>query len=121
MSKWWMAGCFALAACAHGAAGGGSGGFRVFYPEQQARVHQHFEVRPAATCNYDDGREARWATTGAQVESGALPPGLAIEDGAINGVPAKAGTYHAQIAFAGVTCAGKQQPDQHVDVTLVVR
>jgi hypothetical protein len=112
----------ALVACAHGgAASPESGGFRVFYPEHTAKVGGRFEVAPTATCKYDDGRDAHWATTGAHLESGELPPGIAIEDGALNGTPTKRGTFTARIAFAGVTCAGKQVSDQHVDVSVTVR
>ena len=118
MTKPWM---IMLAACASAASSGGGGGFRVFYPDQTAKVGKHFQAKPAADCKYDDGRDGRWATTGARLDSGDLPPGISIEDGALNGVPTKAGTYSAHITFAGVTCAGKQQGDQHVDVTLTVR
>jgi len=117
MTKCWL---IVLAACAS-AGSPDAGGFRVFYPDQAAKVGKHFQVKPAANCKYDDGRDGRWATTGARVDSGDLPPGISIEDGALNGVPSKAGSYSAHITFAGVTCAGKQQGDQHVDVTLTVR
>ncbi|HTR55709.1 MAG TPA: hypothetical protein VMJ10_33765 [Kofleriaceae bacterium] len=109
-----------LAACAHAGAADGNG-FGVAFPEQSAHVGKHFQVQPTATCRYEDGRDARWATTGARVESGQLPPGIAIEDGALNGVPTRPGTFHAQLVFAGVTCAGKQLGDQHVAVTVTVR
>ena len=114
-----------LAACAHtgGAVSGdeGGGGFRVFFHDSKAKVGKHFQAKPAAECRYDNGNDARWVIAGAKLESGELPPGLAIEDGAINGVPTKAGTYTAKITFSGVTCAGKQVDDQHVDVTLTVK
>lgn len=119
MGKRWVL-AVALAACTP-AGGGAGGGFRVFYPDQAAKAGEHVEIAPAATCNYPDGRQARWATTGAQVTSGALPPGVSIIDGAINGVPKQRGTFSARVTFAGVTCAGKAQPDQQVDVKLVVR
>ena len=117
MGKLWV---IAVVACAHGASPD-SGGFRVFYPDHTAKVGKHFQAKPTATCKYDDGRDGRWATTGARVESGELPPGLAIEDGAVNGIPTKPGTYTARVTFAGVTCAGKQLDDQHVDVNVTVR
>ena len=120
MGKHWLV-PIALAACAHAGPGSGSAGFRVFYPEQTARAGQHVELKPAADCNYDSGREARWTTTGAHVSTGALPPGVAIVDGALSGVPKQAGTFTATIVFEGVTCAGKPQPDQQVDVHVVVR
>ena len=117
-----------LVACAHtgttgggGDTGGGGGGFRVFFHDSKAKVGKHFQAKPAAECRYDNGNDARWVIAGAKVESGTLPPGLAIEDGAINGVPTQAGTYSAKIEFSGVTCAGKQVDDQHVDITLTVK
>ncbi len=109
----------ALASCGHGAAAS-SGGFRVFYPNDTAMLHTHFQLKPSATCTYDDGREARWETTGARIESGKLPPGLDLEDAAINGTATATGTFHARVLLSGVTCAGKAQPDQHVDVTITV-
>ena len=93
----------------------------MFYPDQPAKVGKHYQVKPSADCTHEDGSEARWATTGASVESGELPPGVSIEDGALNGTPTKPGTYHARLAVTGVTCASKPQPDQHVDVTVTVR
>jgi hypothetical protein len=120
MSKLWHAVVVGLVACAHGASPD-TGGFRVFYPDTAAKLGKHFQAKPAATCKYDDGRDGRWATTGARVDGGELPPGLVIEDGAINGVPTKAGAFTAHVAFTGVTCAGKPLEDQRVDVTIEVR
>jgi hypothetical protein len=118
----------ALAACAHTGAGGGSGGggggdggFRVFYPDTKAKVGKHFQAKPSAECKREDGTDARWSSTGARVESGELAPGLVIEDAAIGGIATKPGTYSAKITVTGVTCAGKPQPDQTVDVTITVR
>jgi hypothetical protein len=101
-------------------------GFRVTYPDAGAKglratKGKRLQAKPAATCFYPDGREARWASTGARVEQGALAPGLVLEDGAIGGVPTEAGVFSATIKFSGVTCAGKQEPDQHVDVAITVR
>ena len=105
---------------------GGDGGFRVFYPDAgtqglRAKKGARLHAKPAATCRYDDGREARWASTGARVEQGGLAPGLVLEDGAVGGVPTETGAFTATIAFTGVTCAGKPQPDQHVDLAITVR
>ena len=113
----------ALVACTPAGSGGagGSGGFRVFYPEAPAKVGKHFQVKPAADCKRDDGNDARWTSAGASIESGALPPGLELEDGAINGAPTKPGSYSARIAVTGVTCAGKAVDDQHVDVSITVK
>jgi len=116
-----------LAACTHASGAGGGpggdtgGGFRVFYPDTSAKVGKHFQAKPSADCKRDDGTDARWAATGARVASGELPPGLVIEDAAIGGVATKAGTYSAKITVTGVTCAGKPQPDQTVDVTIAVK
>lgn len=117
----WIAFVVVAACTPAGGGGAGSGGFRVFYPDQPAKVGKHFQVKPAADCKHDDGSDARWATGGANVESGDLPPGVGIEDGALNGTPSKPGTYHAKIAVTNVTCASKPMPDQHVDVTITVR
>jgi hypothetical protein len=110
-----------VAACTPAGGAAGSGGFRVFYPESPAKVGKHYQVKPSAECKRDDGSDARWTTGGASVESGALPPGLELEDGAINGSPTKPGTYSARVAVSGVTCAGKALPDQHVDVSITVK
>ena len=109
----------ALVACAH--ADAPAAGFRLSYPDTAAKVGTRFQLKPAATCNYADGRSARWTITGAHLESGELPPGLAIEDGAFSGLPTRAGTFTARIALSGVSCAGKPLADEHVDVTLTVR
>ncbi len=117
-----------LAGCAapRSPGGGGEVGFRVYYPDASAKglsakVGKRMQAKPAAACNYPDGREARWANTGASVEQGALPPGLVLEDGAIGGVPTQPGSADLTVKFAGVTCAGKPQGDQHVAVTINVR
>jgi hypothetical protein len=101
-------------------------GFRVFYGDPRAtsivvKAGSRMQTKPSATCTYPDGREARWANTGAKVDDGTLAPGLVLEDGAIGGVPSAAGTYTVTIKFAGVTCAGKPQGDQRVPVTITVR
>ena len=98
----------------------------MFYPDAgtkglQAKKGKRMQSKPAAACTYEDGREARWANTGASVEQGALAPGLVLEDGAIGGLPTEAGTFNATIKFGGVTCAGKPMGDQHVPVTITVR
>lgn len=113
--KWrWL---LVVAACAHAA---GPGGFKVTYPNDTALLHQHFQVKPQAQCKRDDGSDAHWAAAGARVDSGALPPGIGIEDGAINGTPSALGTFKARVVLTGVTCAGKTLPDQTVDVTITV-
>jgi hypothetical protein len=105
-----------FAACAHA----GGSGFRVFYATDTALAKTHYQVRPSADCKYEDGRDARWSVTGARVESGELPPGLALEDAAINGTPTTGGTFTAHLVLTGVECAGKELPDQHVDVKITV-
>jgi hypothetical protein len=106
-----------VAACAHTAS---PGGFRVSYPNDTALLHQHFQVKPQADCKRDDGSDARWAAAGARVDSGKLPPGLTIEDGAINGAPTATGSFKARVVLTGVTCAGKPIADTPVDVTINV-
>jgi hypothetical protein len=109
-----------LAACAHGGAAG-SAGFSIAYPATTGKVGAKFYAQPAAQCHYDNGRDARWAITGAHVVSGELPPGVAIEDGALTGTPKTAGSYHARIAFDGATCEGKAVPDAVADVAITIR
>jgi hypothetical protein len=109
-----------VAACAH--ASSGPAGFSIAYPDATtAKLGKKLYAQPAGQCRYENGRDARWAITGARVTSGALPPGVSIEDGALTGTPTKAGDYHAQVAFTGVTCAGKDLADQTIDVAIRVR
>ena len=113
-----------LAACgAH--AGSGDATFKVFYPDApadgfHAKVGKKLYLKPVGQCVYADGRDARWAMTGAHVE-GELPPGFAIEDGAISGVAKQPGTWSFKVKFAGVTCAGAAKDPQLVDVTIIAR
>jgi hypothetical protein len=94
----------------------------VSYPDLGvAKIGRAFHAAPAARCEYGDGRPSQWATRGAQVEAGALPPGLSLDDGAIVGTPTTAGDYHATIVFHGVACGGKPFDDQRADVHVVVR
>jgi hypothetical protein len=109
-----------VAACAHSSTG--ASGFSIAYPDATtAKVGARFYAKPAGQCHYENGRDARWTITGAQVTSGELPPGVAIIDGALTGTPTHAGAYHARIVFTGVTCAGKELADQTIDVALDVR
>lgn len=117
-----------LAACPPPKGGGMTGGFRVFYPDAEnsprglvVKAGARMQAKPAAAdCKGPDGGEGRWATTGARVTTGALPPGLVIEDGAIAGVPTTPGTYKATIRFSGVTCATQPSDDKLVHVTILV-
>jgi hypothetical protein len=94
----------------------------VSYPDLAvAQVGKTFHAAPAARCEYGDGRPSEWATTGAQIETGALPPGLSLDDGAIVGTPKTAGDYRATIVFHGVACGGKPFADQRATVHLTVR
>jgi hypothetical protein len=111
-----------LAAC--GARPGDVASFAVSYPNAtaaRAKLGAKFYAKPEAHCAYDNGREAHWAITGAHVVSGELPPGIAIEDGALTGTPTKAGDYAARLEVSGVTCAGKPYPDQNVDIRITAR
>ena len=108
-----------LAACAH--ASGGAAGFSIAYPGAgSGKVGKKYYAPATGQCHYDNGRDARWAITGARVTGGELPAGLTLEDGAITGTPTKPGVYHAQITLTGVTCAGKEQRDQTVDVAISI-
>jgi hypothetical protein len=120
--NWVIAVCVLAWGCARPSS---TGEFRVFYPDAsarglRARVGERMEASPAADCFNKEGSKARWATTGARVVSGELPPGLEIADGAIAGAPTKAGTWNATIRFAGVTCATSPVADQTIDVKIVV-
>ena len=109
-----------VAACAH--ASTGAAGFSISYPDAATgRVNKKLYAQPAGQCRYENGRDARWAITGARVASGELPPGVSIIDGTITGTPTKPGAYHAQIVLTGVTCAGKELADQTIDVAISVR
>jgi hypothetical protein len=115
----------ALAACSGAGTSGETATFRVFYPDManagfHASVGKHFAVKPVGQCLYTSGRDARWSMTGARVDSGKLPPGLAIEEGAVSGTPIEAGSWTFQVKFSGVTCAGKPHDAQLVDVTITV-
>ncbi len=125
-----------VAACggARGTSGGGGGGggggdagedatFRVFYPDQpadgfKAKVGKRFFIKPVAQCGYANGRDARWSMTGAKLESGELPPGFTVEEGAISGTAKAPGTWTVAVRFAGVTCAG--EPHEAVVVPVVI-
>jgi hypothetical protein len=119
MRTWMMV--LVVGACVHGS-GTGAAGFSIAYPDATtARVGKKFYAKPAGQCRYDNGRDARWAITGARVASGELPPGISIEDGALTGTATKAGAYDAQITLSGITCAGKELADQTIDVAISVR
>jgi hypothetical protein len=119
-----------LAACAgtHGGGGGTTGGdgdgdatFKVLYPDSPYRgvVGKKLFVKPVAQCVYANGRDGRWAMTGAKLDGGELPTGFTIEDGAIAGTPKEAGSWTVKVKFSGVTCAGKAHDPQVVEVTII--
>jgi hypothetical protein len=116
----------AFAAACAGSRGGASGEatFRIFYPDApvKATVGKRFQVKPVGSCVYANGRDARWSMTGARV-AGELPPGLAIEDGAIGGVPSKPGPFTIEVTFSGVVCAGTAREPQvvHVPITITAK
>jgi hypothetical protein len=116
-----LVGLVACSGTQHTGDASGEATFRVFYPDApfHAKVGKRFGVKPVGQCVYTSGKDARWSMTGARVDSGKLPPGLVIEEGAINGTPIEAGSWTFQVKFAGVTCAGKPYPAQLVDLTIV--
>ncbi len=110
-----------LTACPH-AGGSPDTRFTFGYPDAgPGKVGKKYYAKLAGDCRYDNGREARWTITGAHVASGALPPGLSLEDGSITGTPKQAGTYAAEIALSGMTCAGKATKDRTVSVSIEIR
>ena len=125
------------ASCATGKGGGGGGGgatgaeeegatFKVFYPDQpidgfHAKVGKRFIVKPVATCTYENGRDGRWAMTGARLDTGALPDGFVIEEGTISGTAKAPGTWSFQVRFTGVVCAGKQHDAIVIPVSIVAK
>jgi hypothetical protein len=118
-----------LVACMPHGGADDPGAFRVFYPDARAgapaafsiKHGAHVQLKPSAQCHYPDGKDARWTMTGARVVDGELPPGLALEDGAIVGAAKLGGSWQATIVFTGVTCAGKAQPDANLAVAIAVR
>lgn len=128
MGRIWLLALLCVA-CARGTGAGGvgeAGPFAITYPDApatgvKAKVGKRFYAKPAAQCFYEGGKEAGWRMDGARVTAGELPPGLTLEDGVIGGVPKQAGTYKATIEFVDVTCAGKPQPGQVVDVQITVQ
>ena len=123
----------ASCATSKGATGGGGGGgveegatFKVFYPDQpidgfHAKVGKRFIVKPVATCTYENGRDARWAMTGARLDTGELPDGFVIEEGTISGTPKSTGTWNFKVKFTGVVCAGKPHEPISIPVTLIAK
>lgn len=116
-----------LSACPPPKTGSTPTSFRVFYPDAETtrglvvRVGERIQAKPAAQdCKGTDGIEARWATTGARVTTGELPPGIVIEDGALAGVATTPGTYQVTIRFSGVTCASAPTDDKLVHLTIIV-
>ena len=128
MGRIWVL-ALVCAACVRGKGAGGAGEagpFSISYPDAppsgaKAKVGKRFYAKPAAQCFFETGREAGWKMAGARVTAGELPPGLTLEDGVIGGVPKHAGSYKATIEFSEVTCAGKPQPGQVVDVQINVQ
>jgi hypothetical protein len=124
-----------FASCATGKpSGGGTGGgaeeegatFKVFYPDQpidgfHAKVGKKFYVKPVATCTYENGRDARWSMTGAKLDSGELPEGFTLEEGAIAGTPKAPGTWNLKVKFSGVVCAGKQHEPFIIPVSIIAK
>jgi hypothetical protein len=121
------------ASCATAKSGSGGGGasdgtatFKVFYPDQpidgfHAKVGKRFIVKPVATCTYDNGRDARWSMTGAQLDGSELPDGFRMEEGTISGTPKAAGSWNFKVKFSGVVCAGKQEEVVIVPVTIIAK
>ncbi|HUC61032.1 MAG TPA: hypothetical protein VMF53_03675 [Alphaproteobacteria bacterium] len=62
-----------------------------------------------------------WSYATARVDGGTPPPGMRIDNGAISGTPAEAGTWVVSIRFAGIMCNGRSFPDQDTTVPIVVK
>jgi hypothetical protein len=113
-----------VAACA-GAHKGEKATFRVFYPDMpangfKAKIGKKFFIKPVGQCVYENGKDARWAMTGAKIADGKLPPNFTIEEGAISGTPVDVGTFTVRVQFSGVTCAGASHAPPTVDITINV-
>jgi hypothetical protein len=58
----------------------------------------------------------------AEVVTGALPPGLTLDNlqttGHITGVPTRAGTWYLRVRFAELSCADKTYPDSTQDLEI---
>jgi hypothetical protein len=100
--------------------------FRVYYPDAETprglviAKDAPVQAKPAADCKAADGTDAPWVTTGARITTGALPAGLAIEDGTLTGAAITPGTYQVTIRFMGVTCGSEPTTDKLVHLTIVV-
>ena len=53
-----------------------------------------------------------WSMERVEIVTGALPPGLSISGIHIVGVPTRAGTWHLQVRFVEIECAGKYYGDE---------
>jgi hypothetical protein len=61
----------------------------------------------------------KWNFKRVQVATGALPPGLRLDNkDHIVGVAQRAGTWYLRIKFTGVTCAGKFYGDKTQDLAI---
>jgi hypothetical protein len=59
--------------------------------------------------------------TGAKLSSGELPDGFRMEEGTISGTAKAPGTWNLKVSFAGVVCAGRQEDEVIVPVTIIAR
>jgi hypothetical protein len=120
------------ASCATGKSGSsgsssedGAATFKVFYPDQpvdgfKAKVGKKFIVKPVATCTYENGRDARWSMMSARPVAD-LPDGFTMEEGVIAVTPKAPGSWKIEVKFAGVVCAGKQEPEVVVPVMITAK
>ncbi len=77
----------------------------------QGYVGLPVEWSPLAHCTGGD-----WYIDATEIVTGALPPGLYIDDGNIVGVPERAGTWHLRVQFVNMNCAGTYYGDHTQDI-----
>lgn len=68
--------------------------------------HPLYVSSPTANCTNDSGQSASW-TLSPSIISGSLPPGLALDNFNIVGIPTERGHWIVELHSGGLTCDGK--------------
>lgn len=91
-------------------------GYYYYSRELHGFVGLPFEEKPTAKCVGGGWR----FTSPVQIETGALPPGLYIDEaGRITGVPERAGTWYLRVRWDGVECAGKTYSGSYQNLKII--